>query len=87
MDFLTSDHARWLVAVVCHSGRSLWQFSNVVVYRLPAGMGISWPGSHCPKCKHAIRWYDNVPVLGWLWLRGVSRLRPNYLGPLPAGRG
>ena len=48
-------------------------FLNVVVYRLPAGMNISWPGSHCPRCKHAIRAYDNVPVLAWLWLRGRCR--------------
>ena len=36
-------------------------------------MNISWPGSHCPRCKHAIRPYDNVPVLAWLWLRGRCR--------------
>ena len=48
-------------------------FLNVVVYRLPAGMSISWPGSHCPRCKHPIRPYDNVPVLAWLWLRGCCR--------------
>ncbi len=32
-----------------------------------------FPGSHCPKCGHAIRWYDNLPVLGWLLLRGRCR--------------
>ena len=36
-------------------------------------MSISWPGSHCPRCNHAIRTYDNVPVLAWFWLRGRCR--------------
>ncbi len=36
-------------------------------------MSVSWPGSHCPQCKHAIRWYDNIPVLAWLWLGGKCR--------------
>jgi len=48
-------------------------FLNVVVYRLPAGMSLSRPCSHCPLCKHPIRWYDNVPVLGWIFLRGRCR--------------
>ncbi len=36
-------------------------------------MSVIWKPSHCPKCSHAIRAYDNVPVLGWLWLRGRCR--------------
>ncbi len=36
-------------------------------------MSVVWKPSHCPRCKHAIRAYDNVPVLGWLWLRGKCR--------------
>ena len=48
-------------------------FLNVVVYRLPAGKNLAFPGSFCPKCKHPIRWYDNVPVFGWLSLRGKCR--------------
>ena len=36
-------------------------------------MSVIWKASHCPNCKHPIRAYDNVPVLGWLWLRGRCR--------------
>ena len=44
-----------------------------MVYRLPAGKSLVYPGSHCPVCNHPIRWYDNVPVLGWLLLGGRCR--------------
>jgi leader peptidase (prepilin peptidase) / N-methyltransferase len=54
-------------------GAVIGSFLNVVVYRLPLGISLVEPSSHCPKCKHPIRWYDNVPVLGWLWLRGRCR--------------
>ena len=54
-------------------GGSIGSFLNVVVYRLPRGMSLSTPSSHCPKCEHPIRWYDNLPVVGWLRLRGRCR--------------
>jgi prepilin signal peptidase PulO-like enzyme (type II secretory pathway) len=43
---------------------------NVVIYRVPLGMSLSYPESRCPKCDRPIRWYHNVPVLGWLLVRG-----------------
>jgi leader peptidase (prepilin peptidase)/N-methyltransferase len=61
--------AFWLLAM----GGAIGSFVNVVVYRLPAGLSLIWPGSHCPLCKHPIRWYDNVPVFGWIALRGKCR--------------
>jgi leader peptidase (prepilin peptidase)/N-methyltransferase len=51
-------------------GSAVGSFLNVVIYRLPRGMSLSHPGSHCPKCGHAIRWYHNLPIAGWLLLRG-----------------
>lgn len=54
-------------------GACIGSFLNVVVYRLPLGKSLSDPPSHCPKCGHPIRWFDNVPVLGWLWLGGKCR--------------
>lgn len=59
----------WLAAM----GGTIGSFLNVVVYRLPAGKSLVYPGSHCPACGHAIRWYDNVPVFGWLLLGGRCR--------------
>lgn len=48
-------------------------FLNVVVWRLPRGESLVHPGSACPNCGHAIRWWDNVPVVSWLVLRGRCR--------------
>ena len=54
-------------------GACVGSFTNVVVWRLPRQESVVFPGSHCPKCGHAIRWHDNLPVLGWLLLRGRCR--------------
>lgn len=52
----------------------LWgSFLNVVIYRVPAGMSVVRPPSHCPSCNTPIRIFDNLPVLGWLLLRGKAR--------------
>jgi prepilin signal peptidase PulO-like enzyme (type II secretory pathway) len=59
----------WLGAV----GACVGSFLNVVVYRMPRGMSLVWPGSRCPQCEHPIRWYDNLPILSWLLLRGRCR--------------
>lgn len=48
-------------------------FLNVVVFRLPRGESLVAPASHCPTCETPIKPYDNVPVLGWLLLRGRCR--------------
>ncbi len=54
-------------------GACIGSFLNVVAYRMPLGMSVIWKPSHCPKCSHAIRARDNVPVFGWIWLRGRCR--------------
>lgn len=54
-------------------GAIVGSFLNVVVYRLPAGLSVVTPGSHCPACRRPIRWFDNVPIFAWLWLRGRCR--------------
>jgi leader peptidase (prepilin peptidase) / N-methyltransferase len=54
-------------------GGSVGSFLNVVVYRLPNGLSLISPPSHCPICKEPIRWYDNVPVFGWIMLGGKCR--------------
>lgn len=63
----------FMVACLAVVGAVLGSFMNVVVYRLPRGMSLSRPGSHCPACQHPIRWHDNVPVVGWLALGGRCR--------------
>ena len=54
-------------------GLAIGSFLNVVAYRLPRGESLSHPPSHCPTCDAPIRWYDNLPVIGWLSLRGKCR--------------
>ncbi|MGB9689584.1 prepilin peptidase [Thermogutta sp.] len=54
-------------------GAVVGSFLNVVIHRLPRGESLIWPGSHCPRCGHPIRWFDNLPVLSWLILRGRCR--------------
>src|SRR5262245_41652486 len=51
-------------------GASVGSFLNVVVYRLPRGQSLSQPPSACPSCGTRIRARHNVPVVGWLVLRG-----------------
>ncbi|MBA2539602.1 MAG: prepilin peptidase, partial [Deltaproteobacteria bacterium] len=58
----------------------LWgSFANVCIYRwppseeFPKGRSVVKPGSHCFACNEPIKWYDNVPLLAWLWLRGKCR--------------
>lgn len=48
-------------------------FLNVLAYRLIQEQSIVKPRSFCPKCKHLIAWYDNIPVISWLLLRGSCR--------------
>jgi len=52
-------------------GMVVGSFLNVVIHRLPSRESVISPGSHCPRCDHPIRWYHNIPVVGWLVLRGT----------------
>jgi len=48
-------------------------FLNVCISRLPKGESIVTPGSHCPDCGHPIKFYDNIPLISYLLLRGKCR--------------
>jgi leader peptidase (prepilin peptidase)/N-methyltransferase len=54
-------------------GLVIGSFLNVVIGRLPEGRSIVRPRSACPGCGASIRWYDNIPVLSWLWLLARCR--------------
>jgi leader peptidase (prepilin peptidase)/N-methyltransferase len=54
-------------------GLSFGSFLNVCIYRLPLNLSVVTPRSTCPRCKYGIAFYDNVPVLSWLILRGRCR--------------
>jgi leader peptidase (prepilin peptidase) / N-methyltransferase len=59
--------------IVFWLGAAIGSFLNVVVYRVPAGLSILWPPSRCPKCFHQLGMGENIPILGWLLLRGKCR--------------
>jgi leader peptidase (prepilin peptidase)/N-methyltransferase len=61
------------VAAALIFGLVIGSFLNVVILRLPQGISISTPRSHCPQCKRLIPWYDNVPILSYVILRGHCR--------------
>ena len=54
-------------------GACVGSFLNVVVWRLPREESVLWPASHCPRCGTPLKWWENVPVLSWIGLRGRCR--------------
>ncbi len=68
------DLAPWLAGLFAFVWGSLWaSFLNVVIYRVPRGMSVVRPASHCPGCGAPIGPLDNIPVLSWALLRGRAR--------------
>jgi prepilin signal peptidase PulO-like enzyme (type II secretory pathway) len=72
----TVDHAltsgMWWFVVLwlgCFGG-CIGSFLNVVWDRMGTGEGIVLPRSRCPECDHPLRWYHNLPIIGWLMLQG-----------------
>ncbi len=51
-------------------GLMIGSFLNVVIYRVPRGENIAFPGSHCPTCNHKLSWYHNIPLFSWIFLGG-----------------
>ncbi len=54
-------------------GAIVGSFLNVCIYRMPLEQSIAFPGSHCPKCKKPIRWFDNIPFVSYILLGGKCR--------------
>ena len=61
------------VALVVLMGLLFGSFLNVVIARVPAGESIVRPRSRCPRCGHTLAWFENIPVVSWLALRGRCR--------------
>jgi leader peptidase (prepilin peptidase)/N-methyltransferase len=62
----------WLFMVFVF-GAVVGSFVNVAAARLPLEKSLLWPGSRCGTCFQRIRWYDNLPLVSYLWLRGKCR--------------
>lgn len=54
-------------------GLLLGSFYNVVGLRLPNGESIVYPGSHCPNCNHKLKWYENIPLFSFIFLKGKCK--------------
>jgi leader peptidase (prepilin peptidase)/N-methyltransferase len=54
-------------------GLILGSFLNVVITRLPQGESLWTPRSRCPRCRHPLAWYDNIPLISYAFLRGRCR--------------
>ncbi|RME18083.1 MAG: prepilin peptidase [Bdellovibrio sp.] len=61
------------VALFFILGAIFGSYANVLIYRVPKGENTVTSRSHCPKCQHLISWYDNIPLLSWLFLGGRCR--------------
>ncbi|TQV61396.1 MAG: prepilin peptidase, partial [Sulfurovum sp.] len=51
-------------------GIMIGSFLNVVIYRIPKGENIAFPASHCQSCLTPLKWYHNIPIFSWLFLKG-----------------
>src|SRR5512142_2905128 len=69
------------ISMAALGGLIVGSFLNVVAYRLPLGESLVLPASHCPSCGTPIKPYDNIPVLGWLVLRGRCRACRETISP------
>jgi leader peptidase (prepilin peptidase)/N-methyltransferase len=54
-------------------GLAVGSFLNVCIYRIPRREGLHWPGSHCTACDRPLAWFENIPLVSWLLLRGRCR--------------
>jgi leader peptidase (prepilin peptidase)/N-methyltransferase len=84
---MSGDWSEWLLSHATGNGAMLvfWLVSafvlgtivgsllNVCIYRIPLEKSLLWPGSRCSQCLQSIRWYDNIPLFSYLWLRGRCR--------------
>ncbi len=65
-------------------GLAVGSFLNVLIVRIPKGENIAYPASHCPVCRHPLKWYHNIPLFSWIMLKGrcafcqspISRIYP-----------
>jgi leader peptidase (prepilin peptidase)/N-methyltransferase len=62
-----------VAAVLACFGLIIGSFLNVIICRLPHGTSVMWPASHCTSCNRPLSWFENVPIVSWLVLRGRCR--------------
>ena len=74
--------AKWLPAIwFAMFGACVGSLTNVLVYRLPLGLSVISPPSSCPCCNTRLTWRENIPIFGWLLLRGRCRFCKSKISP------
>ena len=71
MSFVDLETFETLLVLI--TGAMVGSFLNVVIHRVPLGESVVSPRSRCPHCRHEISWWENIPVLSWMLLRGRCR--------------
>lgn len=71
----------YLTGLVFWFGACMGSFLNVCIYRIPREESVISPGSHCPQCNQAIRWYDNIPLVSFTLLRARCRNCQGAISP------
>ncbi len=62
-----------IIVFIYFAGMCIGSFLNVCIYRIPESKSVVYPPSSCPNCGYQIRWYDNIPLLSYLWLKAKCR--------------
>lgn len=70
----------WQMVVAATFGAVIGSFLNVCIYRVPLGASVVLPASACPRCRHELSWYENIPIVSWLALRGRCRSCRAWIG-------
>lgn len=70
-----------ILVFVTAVGACVGSLTNVLVYRMPLGLDVVTPTSRCPKCNHKLTWRENIPIFGWLLLRGKCRFCKVKISP------
>ena len=78
----TTDVTVLAAVFVALLGLVIGSFLNVCIYRLPRDESVTWPASHCTSCGRTLAWYENVPVVSWLTLRGRCRTCGAAISPI-----
>ena len=89
---LLQEHTTLFSFSVAFLGLIIGSFLNVVIVRIPhmvlevfesdpPSFNLLWPASHCPKCQVTIHWFDNIPILSFIWLKGQCRHCQQKISP------
>lgn len=60
--------------VLFAAGLIIGSFLNVCIYRIPKKLSLLWPHSFCPNCSIPVKWYDNIPLISYIFLKGRCRV-------------